>query len=77
MGVLELKLKTRRADIRFHVPLKKYVMKKKLIIISIALVAIASLGANKFVSGESPETTKATKVKLASAPIGGLVTDNK
>jgi hypothetical protein len=52
-------------------------MKKKLIILSIALVAIASLGANRFVAGENPETTKATNAKLASAPIGGLVTDNK
>lgn len=53
------------------------IMKTKLIIISIALVSIASLGATKLVKNEREELAKASTTKPQSAPIGGLVAEDK
>lgn len=51
-------------------------MKIKLVIISIVLVSIASLGATKFIKADD-KGPKATQLSSHSAPIGGLVAEDK
>lgn len=52
-------------------------MKTKLIIISIAAVAVISIGATKLVNGERSEQVTVSVNRPTNSPIGGIMVDDK